>query len=588
MNRLARFLVAFFFMATITPVMAQLPPVFAGKDASKVRSTSLTRKYLTAERVVWVSDPTGQFVKNAENILKPGIGQADLNNGKYLTLISDKDAKPGIILDFGREIQGGLELITTISNKNPLGKVRIRFGESVSEAMSDVGVNGATNDHAMRDFVVALPWLGRLEVGNSGFRFVRIDLVDPDTKVEIKEISATFTFRDMPYQGSFTCNDERLNQIWMTGAYTVHLNMQDYLWDGVKRDRLVWVGDMHPEVMTINSVFGNNEVVPKSLDLARDLTPLPNWMNGISSYSMWWIMIQRDWYYYQGNLDYLKKQKEYLVALLHQLAAKIDDSGRENLDGMRFLDWPSSENKEAVHAGLQSMMVMTFQAGTELCSILSDPETAKLCKTSVEKLKKHVPEMAGSKQAAALLAMSGLVSPAKANAEILAKDGVHKMSTFYGYYMMKARAMAGDYQGAIDNIREYWGAMLDLGATTFWEDFDIDWMKNAARIDEVVPEGKVDVHRAYGGYCYKELRHSFCHGWASGPTSWLTQYVLGVSVLEPGCKKIKIEPHLGDLKWVKGTFPTPYGVVKIEHQKMSDGTVKTTVDAPKEVKVQKN
>lgn len=25
---------------------------------------------------------------------------------------------------------------------------------------------------------------------------------------------------------------------WLTGAYTVHLNMQDYLWDGIKRDRL--------------------------------------------------------------------------------------------------------------------------------------------------------------------------------------------------------------------------------------------------------------------------------------------------------------------------------------------------------------
>jgi hypothetical protein len=159
------------------------------------------------------------------------------------------------------------------------------------------------------------------------------------------------------------------------------------------------------------------------------------------------------------------------------------------------------------------------------------------------------------------------------------------MSTFYGYYMLKARAQAGDYQGAIDNIREYWGSMLDLGATTFWEDFDIDWMKNAARIDEVVPAGKVDVHTSYGGYCYKELRHSFCHGWASGPTSWLTQYVLGVNVLEPGCKKIRIEPHLGDLKWVKGTFPTPYGVVKIEHKKMSDGTVRTEIDAPREVRV---
>ena len=571
-------------MGLFAPAMAQLPPVFSTKGASLVRSTSLTRKYLTAERVAWVSDPSGKQVQNAENILNPGIGQADLNQGEYLTLISDKDSKPGLILDFGREIQGGIEIVTTISNKNPVGHVRIRLGESVSETMSEVGTEGATNDHAMRDFVVSLPWLGRLEVGNSGFRFVRIDLVDPDTKIEIKEISATFIYRDIPYLGSFTCNDERLNQIWMTGAYTVHLNMQDYLWDGVKRDRLVWVGDMHPEVMTINSVFGNNEVVPKSLDLARDLTPLPNWMNGISSYSMWWVLIQRDWYYYQGNQEYLKQQKEYLVALLHQLSTKIDVNGKEILDGGRFLDWLSSENKEAIHAGLQSMMVMTFQAGVELCRILGDQETERLCRTSVEKLKKHVPEMAGSKQAAALLSLSGLVSPEKSNTEVLAKDGVLKMSTFYGYYMLKARAQAGDYQGAIDNIREYWGSMLDLGATTFWEDFDIDWMKNAARIDEVVPEGKVDVHSSYGGYCYKQFRHSFCHGWASGPTSWLTQYVLGVNVLESGCKKLKIEPHLGDLQWVRGTFPTPYGVVKIEHHKLADGTVKTTVDAPKEVK----
>ena len=53
--------------------------------------------------------------------------------------------------------------------------------------------------------------------------------------------------RDLQYLGSFECSDERLNTIWQTGAYTVHLNMQDYLWDGIKRDRLVWIGDMHPE-----------------------------------------------------------------------------------------------------------------------------------------------------------------------------------------------------------------------------------------------------------------------------------------------------------------------------------------------------
>lgn len=579
-----KILIILLFIGISVRTFSQIPPVLESANQS-IRSTTLKQVFLSPSCIVWKSDETGTKVVNAENILKSSIGQADLNQGKYLTLVNVKNEKAGLILDFGCEIQGGIEIVTTINNQNPVGHVRIRLGESVSETMSEVGIDGATNDHAMRDFIIELPWLGRLVVGESGFRFARIDLVDPDTKIEIKEINAAFRFRDIPYLGSFTCNDERLNKIWMTGAYTVHLNMQDYLWDGVKRDRLVWVGDMHPEVMTINSVFGDTEVVPKSLDLARDLTPLPNWMNGISSYSMWWLLIQRDWYYYHGNLDYLNQQKEYIIGLLRLLSSKIDEDGKEILDGKRFLDWPSSENKKAVHAGLQSMMVMTFKAGADLCDILDDKETAKLCNTTVEKLKEHVPGMAESKQAAALLAMSGLVAPDQANSQVLAQNGVHRMSTFYGYYMLIARAIAGDYQGAIDNIREYWGAMLDLGATTFWEDFDIDWTKNAARIDEIISKGKVDIHKTYGDYCYKQFRHSFCHGWASGPTSWLSKYVLGVNVLEPGCKEIMIDPHLGDLNWVKGTFPTPYGVIEIEHKKSGDGKIETTYKAPKEVEI---
>ncbi len=565
--------------------IAQLPPVFDHKDSSKIRSSSLVRKNLTAARIVWCSDTTGNFVQNAESLLNPSTGQADLSFGDFFTIQNDEEIQHGIILDFGREIQGGIEIVTTRGNLSPAGKVRIRFGESVSETMSDVGVNGATNDHAIRDFELTLPSMGRLEVGESGFRFVRIDLVGEKARILIKEISAIFRYRDIPYLGSFTCNDEELNNIWMTGAYTVHLNMNEYLLDGIKRDRLVWAGDMHPEMMTINSAFGFNDVVPKSLDFARDQYPLPNWMNDISSYSMWWILLQQEWYKSQGDFEYLTKQEDYLVGILNQLAKHIDEDGKETLDGMRFLDWPSSENEAAIHAGLQSMMVMSFEAGAELCSLLDIPETRDMCHQSIEKLKKHIPDMAGSKQAAALLAMSGLVSPEKANSEVLAKNGVQKMSTFYGYYMLIARAMAGDYQGALNNIREYWGAMLDLGATTFWEDFNIDWMDNASRIDELVPEGKVDVHASYGGYCYIGFRHSFCHGWASGPTAWLSHYVLGVNVVEPGCKTIKITPHLGDLEWVKGTYPTPMGILSIEHKKMADGSIQTKYAGPEDIDV---
>ncbi|WP_183567309.1 alpha-L-rhamnosidase C-terminal domain-containing protein [Mucilaginibacter sp. SP1R1] len=566
---------------------AQLPPVFSSARAQQARTEATVRRYLPPVKILWQSANAQTNIVNAQTLLKEGIGQADLSGKNLCVLTSNEKGKPAILFDFGKELHGGLQLITDQSRGGKPVRVRLRFGESAAEAMSDVAdtAKDATNDHAMRDFVVSLPWLGKLEVGNTGFRFVRIDLVDEHAELKLKEVNAIFVFRDIPYLGSFNCSDSVLNKIWITGAYTVHLNMQDYLWDGIKRDRLVWVGDMHPETSTIAAVFGYNSVVPKSLDLARDITPLPEYMNGMVSYSMWWVLIQRDWYMHTGNLAYLKQQKSYLVKLLEHYTKKIDNNNSEALnDGARFLDWPSSQNIKGIHAGLQAMLVMTLNAGSELCRILDDPATVKKCDAAVLKLRKNVPDANGSKQATALLSLSGLVPAAEAN-KALSVGGVHNYSTFFGYYMLQAKAKAGDYQGAIDAIRNYWGPMLDLGATTFWEDFNIDWLPNASRIDELVPDGKKDIHGDYGAYCYKGFRHSLSHGWASGPTPWLTKYVLGVQIMAPGCKVIKIEPHLGDLKFAEGTFPTPYGIVKIKHVKQADGKVKTTVNAPAGVKV---
>jgi alpha-L-rhamnosidase len=574
----------FCLISTIS-VSQQLPPIF--DQSFEAQRDSRVRQYLAPKRIVWMSDRHEKSITGAENLLKKGTGQADLVHRNFCKMISTHEEKPGILLDFGKEIQGGIQLVTDRpANQKPI-KIRIRFGESVSEAMSEIDtVSGATNDHAMRDFVTEVPWLGVLNVGNTGFRFVRIDLIDHHRELELKEARAIFEYRDIPYLGSFNSDDSRLNQIWATGAYTVHLNMQEYLWDGIKRDRLVWVGDMHPEVMTINAVFGKNEVVAKSLDHIRDITTLPHWMNDISAYSMWWVLIHRDLYKNQGDLEYLRKQQKYLVGLLDLLISKTKDN-MENLDGTRFLDWPSSENPKGIHAGLHAMMVMTLDAGAELCTVLDEPAEAVKCKETASRLRMYVPDANHSKQAAALMALAGLISPEKANAEVIAVGDCERFSTFYGYYMLQTKAQAKDYQGALNCIRNYWGGMLDMGATTFWEDFDLTWTKNAAPINEIVPDGKDDIHGDFGAYCYKKLRHSLCHGWASGPTAWLTEHVLGVSVVEPGCKTIRVQPNLGDLKWVEGTYPTPMGVVKIRHEKQPDGKIKSTIDAPKGVKVLK-
>ena len=171
--------------------------------------------------------------------------------------------------------------------------------------------------------------------------------------------------------------------------------------------------------------------------------------------------------------------------------------------------------------------------------------------------------------------------------KIIRPGGAKGLSAFWGYYVLQALDEAGETEFALEVMRRYWGGMLDMGATTFWEDFDIDWAENAFRIDELPQEGKKDVHGDCGRFCYTKFRHSLCHGWASGPTSFLSRRILGVKPAEPGYKKIIIEPHLGSLDYAEGKIPTPHGVIAVHHEKTSDG-VKTNICVPDGVEVVKN
>jgi len=533
------------------------------------------RRYVIPERIIW---QTGE-VQNSEKLVSAPGDQASVRPVDPAIMRFGGSA-PGILLDFGRELHGGVQIIIGNTRNNQPVRMRVRFGESVSEAMRE-----PNNDHAMHDVTCRVPWCGSHEIGNTGFRFVRIDLLDEESFSEIVAVRGVFLYRDLEYKGTFRCNDERLNRIWQTGAYTVHLCMQDYLWDGIKRDRLVWIGDMYPETMVISTVFGQHEIVPRSLDFVRDSTPLPEWMNGISSYSLWWVIIHNHWYLYHGDLAYLQTQREYLDELLPLLLQQIDDQNRECLSGHRFLDWPSSANPEAIHAGLHALLTLALKAGARLCAVLGNNDLEKQCLSGIERLQQHTPFPGDSKQAAALMVLAGLADEASTNTSVLSRNPLKGLSTFYGYYVLQARARAGDYAGCLDVIRNYWGAMLDLGASTFWEDFDLSWAENSSPIDQIVPEGVRDIHADFGAYCYKGLRHSLCHGWAGGPTAWLSEHVLGVKPIQPGFKITRICPHLGDLECAEGSFPTPLGVLKVKHTRDSQGKVVSTIDAPAGIKV---
>lgn len=297
-------------------------------------------------------------VSGSKALLENRSVQVGLHNSDCCTLTND-GAAASILLDYGKELAGGLMLsVGTLCGAEEV-RLRIRFGESATEAMSEPGgPGGATNDHACRDWTISVRQLSMTPVGETGFRFVRIDLLTEGAGMQFCAAKAILLYRDIPYLGSFSCSDPLLNRIWETGAYTVHLNMQQYIWDGVKRDRLVWIGDLHPELSTIQAVFGDQQVIRDSLDLVTSQTPADQWMNDIPTYSMWWIVIQHDYYMQFGDRAYLARQLPYLKKLTENLSAHIGPNGKDCTPENRFLDWPTKGDPAAVDMGIQALHIL--------------------------------------------------------------------------------------------------------------------------------------------------------------------------------------------------------------------------------------
>src|SRR5690606_633176 len=61
-----------------------------------------------------------------------------------------------------------------------------------------------------------------------------------------------------------------------------------------------------------------------------------------------------------------------------------------------------------------------------------------------------------------------------------------------------------------------------------------------------------------------EPTRSDCHAWSSSPVYELLATVCGIEPDEPGFRSVRVQPHFGDLKRIKGVAAHPQGSVEVE------------------------
>lgn len=84
--------------------------VLATPVYGNARGDSRTREYISPESITWMGNP--ELISNADYLMRTGNGQADLTNSHICIMRSTKSERPAILLDFGKELHGGLQIVT--------------------------------------------------------------------------------------------------------------------------------------------------------------------------------------------------------------------------------------------------------------------------------------------------------------------------------------------------------------------------------------------------------------------------------------------------------------------------------------------
>ncbi|HEX5483125.1 MAG TPA: alpha-L-rhamnosidase C-terminal domain-containing protein [Terriglobia bacterium] len=504
----------------------------------------------------------------------------DLPHGKALA-----SEYPSLVLDFGRESTGRLEVV---SDSDAPMRLAIQYGESLGETLREpyLGVDD-----------LAVPPHATAYGPKSAFRYAKVTFLNGASPLRFKTIQLDDIYYPVKYRGSFESSDPLLNRIWQLGAYTSHLCMQDDIWDAPKRDRARWMGDLDVSGHVIDAVFADHFLMQETMDaLIRDAgQPVDRDVNHIPGYSAFWVMGEADYYEHFGDLEYLRSLHQPLIQLLDYMASEMDSRSvfTNRHHAWPYVDWspglspsfssagtrPLSETAPNAQRGTQFEFYAAFKRGAWLLrqlgdSVNADRFDAKAKAIRSAALKYMLDPQTGTFgdrwQPNAMAIYSGLADEAQTQTiwqKVLSHPDKFRITPYYNFYVISAMALAGQYKPALDWIRKYWGGMVRRGATSTWEAYELGLPKQGW-------------HRRLRADFGQGYFVSLAHGWSSGPTIWLMEEILGIKPTKPGFTQVQIRPELAGLQWARGTEPTPRGMIRVDYRAASGGGLTATLDLP--------
>ena len=461
----------------------------------------------------------------------------------------------GMLYDFGRETFGYLKI------KGLKGTVCVYYGESREETLD--------KEHCET--------LDRLEsetawdcIANSkAFRYVYIE---KEKGADYGEVLMDYEYapQDLSHSGSFKCSDDLLNKIWEVGAYTMDLTTREFFMDGIKRDRWTWSGDAIQSYLMNYYLRFDTECVKRTIRQLRGKDPVTAHVNTIMDYTFYWFKSILDYYQYTADIAFVQEMWPRMVTLMDYVESRLNEDGMAEgqPDDWIFVDWVDFPMHKRGTLCFEQILLMKAMETMAVCSKLLGFKSDYRVKS--EELRNKIKQTFWSYERKAYY---HAIEDGKINEQItkfpnmfailyglayeeerreimqsvMLNPAIDPITTPYmRFYELEALCKMGYHKDVLKEMRDYWGGMLHEGATSFWEKYN--------------PEEEGAQHLAMYGRPYGK---SLCHAWGASPIYLIGRYFLGVEPTRPGYEEYLVKPTLGDLEWMEGDVPTPFGKIHI-------------------------
>lgn len=467
--------------------------------------------------------------------------------------------------------------------------IRLTYAEAL---VDDTGEKGNRNEIAGKHIVgIVDEYLPDgsnsrqfMPLGWRTWRYLQLDINTSDQPLRIDSLRSWFTAYPFEERARFESDDPSLAQIWQIGWRTARLDAHSTYMDTPYWERMQYIGDTRIQALISYVVAGDDRLARQAIQAFND-SRIPDGITRsrypssvtqiIPTFSLLWIGMVHDFWMYRGDGDFVKAQLPGTRTVLDWFLSKQRSDGLiGKLPWWPFVDWGKDfsfgvppQDADGGSSIITLQFIEALRNAAELESALGNKSRAleyrdaearavsairKLCWSDKYHLIADTPAQKHYSQHANILGVWLDVIPREQQRDVLndilsasdpgftASRPLPEMTTatyYFRFYLARAVEHAGMGDQYLKLLKP-WHDMIALGLSTWAEQ--------------------------------PEPTRSDSHAWSAHPNYDFLTIVTGVRPKAPGLSAVVIEPHLGSLRHLASSMPTPKGTVDADY--MVDGS----------------